>query len=1082
MANAEKQRDRLVALLSDLFQLNQPDLDFGFYRIMHAKADRVSSFLQNDLLKIIKDAFGEADDKRVEEVRLAYEAAIKQAKDFGAPNPEETEPVKKAKAAYDAVRDAGNGEGEVYDHLYRFFERYYDNGDFMSRRYYARETDGKAAPYSVPYDGREVYLHWANRDQYYIKTSDYLTNFTFNLANAPELKGLFEQEVRKVHCRIVEAAEGEHGNIKTTDKTERYFLIHQEEPIKLENGDIVIQFEYRPDAEKTGQGGKWQEKRIDEAEKSVMDALKRLKEADVFVAPLATMVGNDGNRTLLRRYLNQYTSRNTMDYFIHKDLGGFMRRELDFYIKNEIMRLDDIESADVPRVDFYLSKIKVLRKISHHLIDFLAQLEDFQKKIWLKKKFVVETNYCITLDRVPENLYPEIAANDKQREEWVKLFAIDDLKGGKKPLSVAFLKENPFLVLDTALFGEAFKTRLLAEIQDLDEKLNGLLIHSENFQALTLLERKHVGQVGLCHIDPPYNTQTSGFLYKNSYQHSSWMAMMENRISLTGQMLSQTGSFLVHIDENEYEHLYNLFGSLDLADTGTLIWDKKNPILGRRGVATQHEYILSRSKNVNPVYLRNDSIQAMLAKRDELFKEHGEVNSVVRNEYSTWVSSNQKLSGGEKQYKYIDDLGQVYRGVAMGAPEKRTDPKFFIPLIHPKTKKPCPLPPNGWSRTPEKLKELIAQGNILFGVDETTQPQKKVVLTEESQRQLPSVIQDGRSGKSDLDSLGLSFPYSHPLTMYKTLIGSSFCIQPIVLDYFGGSGTTAHAVIDLNREDSEKRKYILVEMGDHFDSVMLPRIKKAIYTKNWDNGRPISYDGVSHCFKYMRLESYEDALNNLTFREDAMRNQALTKNDEFRRDYMLKYWLDFETKGSPSLLSVQQFADPTAYMLNIKKPGSDEYVEKSVDLIETFNWLIGLHVDHIDAPRIFGGKFKREADPELPNDQTTRLILDGKLAEDANGKWWFRKVEGRVCRTPGDKKNMDKVLIIWRKLTDNLEEDNLMLDEWFKKYRLSTQDSEFDVIYVNGSNNLPNLKRTDENWKVCLIEEAFHQKMWDVEG
>jgi adenine-specific DNA-methyltransferase len=303
-----------------------------------------------------------------------------------------------------------------------------------------------------------------------------------------------------------------------------------------------------------------------------------------------------------------------------------------------------------------------------------------------------------------------------------------------------------------------------------------------------------------------------------------------------------------------------------------------------------------------------------------------------------------------------------------------------------------------------------------------------------------------------------------------------------VIDFFGGSGTTAHATIELNRGDETKRKFVLVEMGNHFDDVVKPRIQKVIYSKDWKDGKPVSREGSSHCFKYIRLESYEDALNNLAFREDQARNQALTKHDDFRREYMLKYWLDFETKGSPSLLSVEQFADPTAYMLKIKKPGSDEYTEKAVDLVETFNWLIGLHVDHIDAPRIFAGKFKREEDPELPGDQATRLILDGKLTEDAKGAWWFRKVEGRVCRTPGDKKHMDRVLVIWRKLTDDLEKDNLMLDEWFRKYRLSTQDTEFDVIYVNGSNNLPNLKRDDENWKVRLIEETFHQRMWDIEG
>src|SRR5205823_244654 len=125
------------------------------------------------------------------------------------------------------------------------------------------------------------------------------------------------------------------------------------------------------------------------------------------------------DRTLLEKHLTEYTATNTFDYFIHKDLGGFLRRELDFYIKNEVMYLDDIESGSAPHVEQYLAKIKAMRRIAHKVVDFLAQLENFQKKLWLKKKFVVETNYCITLDRVSEQLYPEIALNNAQREEWV---------------------------------------------------------------------------------------------------------------------------------------------------------------------------------------------------------------------------------------------------------------------------------------------------------------------------------------------------------------------------------------------------------------------------------------------------------------------------------------------------------------------------------------------------------------------------------------------------------------------------------------------------------------------------------------
>src|SRR5690606_516093 len=104
-------------------------------------------------------------------------------------------------------------------------------------------------------------------------------------------------------------------------------------------------------------------------------------------------------------------------------------RELDFYIKNEVMHLDDVEDETAPRVEQYLSKIKVIRRIAHKIIDFLAQLEDFQKKLWLKKKFVVDTQYCITLDLIPEKYYAAIARNESQREEWVKLFSIDEIKG-----------------------------------------------------------------------------------------------------------------------------------------------------------------------------------------------------------------------------------------------------------------------------------------------------------------------------------------------------------------------------------------------------------------------------------------------------------------------------------------------------------------------------------------------------------------------------------------------------------------------------------------------------------------------------
>lgn len=1122
MPTTQKLRNKLMAKLTELFQLDQPDLDFGFYRIMQAKSAQITSFIDKDLLKIIEDAFGQVDENRKAELQTNIQKEIEAAKEYGVADPENSPKVMAAKAKYDALKECATAEADVYDHLYRFFERYYDQGDFISRRYYARENAGRAAPFAIPYNGEEVKLHWANADQYYVKTAEYFTNFTFDLAKAKEVidnqKSMAPLDIPaslKVHFRIVEASEGEHGNVKAAEDKKRFFILHDENPVEFNDADeLVINFEYKAlpsgsndvdaDREKAlkNKFGKSLNKgdmpNLAIAEK-IIAASSAIEKAKKFLSVMGLLAPTDkiDNRPLLAKYINQYTARNTCDYFIHKDLSGFLKRELDFYIKNEVMHLDDIENADAPAVENYLAKLKVIRKIATKLIDFLAQLENFQKKLWLKKKFITETNYCITLDRVPEELYKEIATNETQREEWVKLFAIDEITGSdgdlvegsspgySTPLTVEFLKANDKLVLDTAFFSSDFKEKLISSIEVFDEQCDGLLIHSENFQALNLLQERYRGNVSCAHIDPPYNTATSGFLYKNTYEHSSWLSMMSDRIELASSLLNNVGEFICHIDENEYERLNLIFDRVDLNASGTVIWDKKNPMLGRKGIATQHEYIIWRSRYDKPVVGRSESIISMQDKVKEIVAKHGGVNQASRDEYRKWLLKQDELTGGEKAYKFIDDNGDIYRLVAMGAPERRADPKFHIPLKHPELGKDCPVPPNGWSRTPETLMELINEGLIVFGDDESTQPQKKVFLRDDAQKQITSVYSDGKSGKGYLDALGLEFPYCHPVSMYEHLL--SVCSgDSIFIDFFAGSGTNGHAILNLTRATGKKYTSILVEMGNHFDTVLKPRITKVIYSSSWKNGKPTSRDtGISQCFKYIRLESYEDTLNNLVFDENPVRGKAIESNPSLKEDYMLRYLLDVETRGSQSLLNIDAFADPTAYSLVVKKPGSDEQVTRNIDLIETFNYLLGLRLEHMAAPQAFTASFTRKPDPELPEDQHTKLVVDGKIQQATDGKWWFRKLEGWV---PADLMNpnngqKEKVLIVWRKLTGNLEEDNLMLDEWFRKYRISSRESaEFDVIYVNGSNNLPNLKKDEERWKVRLIEESFHKLMWAVEG
>ncbi len=381
--------EKLKRLLAELFQFDQAELDFGIYRIMNAKRDEITRFLEGDLLPQVREAFAAHETGNRGAVEAELSDAIQKARELGA-DPDQLPRVKELRAKLAQTTDVTALENEVYSHLFNFFRRYYDEGDFMSLRRY------KEGVYAIPYEGEEVKLHWANRDQYYIKTSENFRDYTFKLPSG-----------KRAHFKLV-TADTERENNRAQNGNERRFMLCEQDALLEQDSELVIRFEYRPDPEKT--------KQADLNATAVNRILNQTDGFDEWRRELATVRGTEKKpgRTLLEKHLTDYSARNTFDYFIHKDLGGFLRRELDFYIKNEVMHLDDVESETVPRVEQYLSKIKAIRRIAHKLIDFLAQIEGFQKRLWLKKKFVVETQYCVTLDRVPEALYAEIAANEAQ--------------------------------------------------------------------------------------------------------------------------------------------------------------------------------------------------------------------------------------------------------------------------------------------------------------------------------------------------------------------------------------------------------------------------------------------------------------------------------------------------------------------------------------------------------------------------------------------------------------------------------------------------------------------------------------------
>ena len=1087
--------EKLKTLLKELFQLDQPDLDFGLYRVMHAKSAEVSQFLDKDLLPQVKDTFALYQSADRVEIEKELDKAIAQAHGLGV-DPDDSPRVKdlRTQLKSDAV-DIGALESEVYDHLYSFFRRYYSEGDFLARRVY------KPGVYAIPYEGEEVTLHWANKDHYYIKTSEYLRDYSFRLRPDDGTQPLC------VHFRLAGAAEGEHGNVKAAEGKDRVFILTApgesgRDFIAEEDGEqgkeLVIRFEYRPATLTDWPEDERGEKKKPPVQKdlSALAARRVLAVADAELSPWIAELGkphvmasgDKADYSRLEAHLRRYTARNTFDYFIHKDLGAFLRRELDFYIKNEVMHLDDVENESAPRVEQYLSKIKVIRRIARKIIAFLAQLEDFQKKLWLKKKFVVETRYCITVGSIPEALYAEIAANEAQREEWVRLFAIDEIKGDltthgySKKLKPEFLKAHPTLVVDTRHFAADFTARLLQAMGDVEEQTDGVLFHSENFQALNLMQAQYREKVKCIYIDPPYNNGKDAFPYKDGYRSASWLSMMQDRVLSSASLLRQDAAFLSSIDGNEFSWLLDeTFGATN--DAGTVVWRNARDNNPTR-IAIEHEYVQCHVRDIGtaaPVW-KNDFADAkeLLLQEYERLKEQGATPVAIQSNLRNFIRDNAAVLGEVDRYKFVDSDGVYTGSQSVHNPHPGG---YEYEIMHPRTGKPMRLPANGY-RFPEGTMrhDFIDKGRLIYGPDENRIVQIKLYLSDYKDSFRSVVDLDGRLGAYSLQSQfgrnGDFFENPKPPQLLRRLLSFASAPGSTVLDYFAGSGTTAQSILEIVRTTGVPMRFILVEMGDYFDTVLLPRTKKVTFTPEWKGGKPKRLatpeeaERSPHIVKVVRLESYEDALNNLETRRTKQQQLLLDAPeaqgaDGLREQYILRYLLDVETRGSQSLLNVQAFTDPTAYKLKVKRPGSDESREVNVDLLETFNWLIGLTVRHIAAPRAFSAAFERDGEK--------RLWLKGRLKQEADGPYWFRTVTGT---TPDGR----RTLVIWRKLTGQPEQDNLVLDEWFTRQGYSAKDSEFDLIYVNGGNNLENLKTPDDLWKVRLIEEDFHRLMFEMEG
>ncbi|SFW36041.1 adenine-specific DNA-methyltransferase [Prevotellaceae bacterium HUN156] len=1009
--------DKFVAKLQEIFMMDHAELDFGIYRIMNQKRDEINHFLQVDLLPQVKQALqGDGADTRNIRKRMA-EIEQQLGTDIDSlpqsiPMVAEYHKLKNQLAQGGSAEDM---ESEVFSHLVTFFSRYYDGGDFLSKRRYKDNT------YAIPYNGEEVKLHWANSDQYYIKTSEYFRDYTFVLPTSR----------KKVHF-VLKDASTEQNNNRAANNMERRFALWEpenegEQVIEVTaDGELNIYFTYELMPKATKQ---------DALRAEAFETVKPLIPAE-YEEMLTTKAPTqkEPNRTLLEQHLTDYTAKNSFDYFIHKDLGGFLSRELDFYIKNEVLHIDDL---DPQHINNQLSIVKAIKQVGQKIIQMLAQLENFQKKLWLKKKFVVQSDYCITLDRVPEKLYPEIIANDEQRKEWVRLFAIDEIKGDlttegySEPLTIEFLKQNQFLVLDTAFFDAKFKHQLVKSMENIDEQTNGLLINSENYQALKFLKEKYSKKIKCVYIDPPYNTGDDDFLYKDALIESSWLSLIYNRLEETTSFFKDGGTFSASIDINEVAHLTEL---LDV------LLGKEN----RKANITIRRASISGAKVINPgpvnisenVIFYNNGIskwQPYNAYRERNYDSR--YNSMIINpdaNYQQWqfcsVLDAFAESKGIQKSKLKRELGESYENELL---------KFVIANAK-NIIRWASLDEDSVGNEAAELKRLsraepnktfflpredandyyIKNGNaILFYKDRLRWMGDGLVPVEQISDIWDDVLPNDLHNEGGVQLK----KGKKPEKLINRIFEATTKEGEMVLDYFAGSATSGAVALKSNR------KFINIEANEYFDDIPLRRLKNTLHGDKSGVSNLYNWKGGG-CFKYIRLEQYEDTLNNLEIKKQELEFQP----KEFQESYMLSYLLDTETRDS--LLNLKWFENP--FEMTLKTTKDNELVETKVDMVETFNYLIGLNVETED---------------------------------------WYQ--DDNICVVQGKTHREGlKTLVIWR---NRNTVDNEKLCAFFDKMDFRTRDTEFDLIYVNGDNTLPNLKRDEDHWKVVLTEEEFAKRMFE---
>ena len=558
----------------------------------------------------------------------------------------------------------------------------------------------------------------------------------------------------------------------------------------------------------------------------------------------------------LKKLFRAYKKQNEIDFFIHKDALGFLKEQFDLWMFSYLYKDSEFQEWSA----FAIKRLQMVKNLAYELIEFIAKFENELKAIWLKPKFAKNTQYVFSIDTILSKAYkdsPTLAEGargrvdklgtllecifsdshfESQITEWKELNLVDEDFSKKDILQNEKYK---FLPLDTKHLSKENKFALLNAFENLETLLNGELIKSDNFQALNTLMPKYQGKIDLIYIDPPYNTGNDDFIYADKFNHASWLSMMNNRLELSKNILNDKGSIFVSIDDNEQANLKllmdNVFGNENFVSN--IIWQKKKGgSQDSQNFAKEHEYILCYSKREWQI---NDETQ--------------------RQSESDFC----KVINGEK--------AKILKLEKWGAGSSREDaPSLYYSIKDPNGKDFYPIAPNGakgrWRKKPENLdsehiywqedsKGRLTPYEVIY-FDEVKDKEKTIKTR--------TIFTDyGTTTDATKEILNLFnnqkvFDTTKPEKLLNRIAEIASKKDSIILDFFAGSGTTCAVALKLGR------KFLGVEMGEHFYKVIIPRLKKVIAGFQSGISKETEYKGGG-AFRYYELESYEEALLNCEY-------------------------------------------------------------------------------------------------------------------------------------------------------------------------------------------------------------------------